>query len=82
MRLSSQSRICSKSIFDFIPIKPFKCALTSREAFSIKEIAFQSGFTSESNFCYTFRKQEGMTPGTYRDKMKGSEMGSGPSNKV
>ena len=49
---------------------------------SVKEIAFQSGFTSESNFCYTFRKQEGMTPGTYRDKMKGSDMGSGPQNKV
>ena len=37
---------------------------------SIKEIAFQSGFSSESAFCSTFRKWEGVTPGTYRDSIR------------
>lgn len=33
---------------------------------SSKEIAFSSGFTSESNFCTTFKKWERLTPYTYR----------------
>ena len=33
---------------------------------SIKEIAFASGFNSESSFCSTFRKWENMTPSEYR----------------
>ena len=33
---------------------------------SVKEIAFNSGFTSESSFCSTFRKWEGLTPGEYK----------------
>ena len=33
----------------------------------IKEIAFSSGFNSESSFCSTFRKWEHMTPGEYRE---------------
>lgn len=33
---------------------------------SIKEIAFRSGFNSESSFCSTFKKREHMTPGEYR----------------
>lgn len=33
---------------------------------SIKEIAFSSGFNSESNFCSTFKKWENMTPSEYR----------------
>lgn len=33
---------------------------------SIKEIAYLSGFHSESSFCATFRKREGITPGAYR----------------
>ncbi|MDO4323411.1 MAG: AraC family transcriptional regulator [Lachnospiraceae bacterium] len=33
---------------------------------SIKEIAFNSGFNSESSFCTTFRKWEHMTPSEYR----------------
>ena len=33
---------------------------------SIKEIAYRSGFNSESSFCSTFRKWEHMTPGEYR----------------
>ena len=33
----------------------------------IKEIAFGSGFNSESSFCSTFRKWEHMTPGEYRE---------------
>jgi len=32
----------------------------------IKEIAFNSGFTSESNFCFTFKKWEKVTPSQYR----------------
>lgn len=33
----------------------------------IKEIAFTSGFNSESSFCSTFRKWEHMTPSEYRE---------------
>ncbi|MFV0466888.1 MAG: helix-turn-helix domain-containing protein [Lachnospiraceae bacterium] len=33
---------------------------------SIKEIAFDSGFTSESGFCSTFKKWEHITPSQYR----------------
>ncbi len=33
---------------------------------SIKSITFSCGFTSESNFCYTFKKWEHMTPTQYR----------------
>ena len=33
---------------------------------SIKEIAFRSGFTDESAFCTAFKKEEGVTPNTYR----------------
>lgn len=32
----------------------------------IKEIGFSCGFTSESIFCTTFRKREGITPSEYR----------------
>ena len=33
---------------------------------SIKEVAFSSGFNSESGFCSTFKKREHITPGEYR----------------
>lgn len=33
---------------------------------SIKEIAFNSGFISESSFCSTFKKREHVTPSEYR----------------
>lgn len=33
---------------------------------TIKEIAFLSGFSSESNFIHAFREKAGMTPGTFR----------------
>lgn len=33
---------------------------------SVKEIAFNSGFISESSFCSTFKKWEGLTPSEYR----------------
>lgn len=36
-------------------------------AYSIKEICFSSGFSSESSFCTTFRKICGMTPSEYRE---------------
>lgn len=36
---------------------------------SIKEIAFTSGFHSESSFCSTFRKREGLTPSAYRERI-------------
>jgi len=38
---------------------------------SIKEIAFASGFNSESGFCSTFRKREGLTPGEFRSRIRG-----------
>lgn len=34
----------------------------------VKEICFQCGFYSESAFCNTFKKWEGMTPGQFRTK--------------
>lgn len=34
----------------------------------IKEIAFATGFNSESSFCSTFKKWEGLTPSEYRAK--------------
>ena len=37
---------------------------------SVKEISFLSGFRSESNFCASFKKREGITPGEYRDRLK------------
>ena len=33
----------------------------------VREIAFATGFSSESGFCTTFKKWEGMTPSRYRD---------------
>lgn len=36
----------------------------------VKEIAFLSGFHSESGFCATFRKREGQTPGEYRASLQ------------
>ena len=33
---------------------------------SVKDIAFSSGFHSETGFCNTFKKWEGMTPSVYR----------------
>ena len=38
---------------------------------SVKEIAFASGFNSESGFCSTFRKWEGITPGEFRGRIRG-----------
>ncbi|MCD7736512.1 MAG: AraC family transcriptional regulator, partial [Lachnospiraceae bacterium] len=35
---------------------------------SVKNIAFSSGFNSESNFCITFKKWEHMTPSDYRNR--------------
>lgn len=35
---------------------------------SAKEICFRCGFRSESAFCNTFRKWEGMAPGQFRKK--------------
>ena len=33
----------------------------------VREIAFATGFSSESGFCTTFKKWEGITPSRYRD---------------
>lgn len=40
--------------------------LLKTSSYSIKEITFSCGFGSESNFCYTFKKWEHMTPSQYR----------------
>lgn len=42
--------------------------LLRTNSMSIKEIAFASGFNSESSFCATFRKREKLTPSEYRAK--------------
>lgn len=35
---------------------------------SVQEIAFQCGFNSAANFCYTFRKMTGISPHAYRKR--------------
>lgn len=40
--------------------------LLMNSTLSIKEIAFSSGFTSESVFCSSFKKRENLTPSEYR----------------
>lgn len=37
--------------------------------YPIKEICFNCGFTSESSFCTTFKKLEGMTPSDFRNQL-------------
>lgn len=41
--------------------------LLKSSALSIREIAFSTGFSSESSFCTTFKKWEGITPSLYRN---------------
>ncbi|MDO5519457.1 MAG: AraC family transcriptional regulator [bacterium] len=43
--------------------------LLKTTALSIKEIAFNSGFSDESNFCTTFKKWELVTPSEYRSPL-------------
>lgn len=45
-----------------------KYMLKSSES-SIKNIAFSTGFNSESNFCTTFKKWENLTPSEYRESI-------------
>ncbi len=40
---------------------------------SVKEICFNTGFSSESVFCNAFRKLDGMTPQSYR--LQGADAG-------
>ncbi|MGN0277546.1 MAG: helix-turn-helix domain-containing protein [Hominisplanchenecus sp.] len=49
-------------------ISAAKFMLKSSER-SIKDIAFSTGFNSESNFCSTFKKWEKVTPGEYRQSI-------------
>lgn len=49
-------------------ISAAKFMLKSSET-SIKDIAFSTGFNSESSFCSTFKKWEGMTPSQYRNRI-------------
>ena len=35
---------------------------------AIQDIAFQTGFNSAANFCYTFRKETGISPHAYRTR--------------
>ncbi len=44
--------------------------LLSTTHISVKEIAYQIGFSSESSFCTCFRKREKMTPVSYRSRMQ------------
>ncbi|MDD6066449.1 MAG: helix-turn-helix domain-containing protein [Firmicutes bacterium] len=36
---------------------------------SIKDIAFRTGFHSESSFCTSFKKYENVTPSQYRKRI-------------
>lgn len=49
-------------------ISAAKFLLKSSEVF-IKDIAFSTGFNSESSFCSTFKKWENMTPSQYRERI-------------
>lgn len=49
-------------------ISAAKFMLKSSET-SIKDIAFSTGFNSESNFCSTFKKWEGITPSQFRNNI-------------
>ena len=40
--------------------------LLKTTTFPVKKVAFSSGFTSESNFCFTFKRWEKLTPSQYR----------------
>ncbi len=42
------------------------CHLLQTTKLSIQDIAFQTGFNSAANFCYTFRKEKGVSPQEYR----------------
>ncbi len=48
-------------------ISAAKMELRTPASPTVKEIAFKCGFNSESSFCSTFRKWEGMTPKEYRE---------------
>lgn len=48
-------------------INAAKFYLKSSPTFPVKEICYSCGFTSESNFCTTFKKLVGMTPSDYRN---------------
>ncbi len=43
--------------------------LLSSTDMTVKEVAFQAGFSDESSFCATFRKREGITPTEYRSAL-------------
>ncbi len=49
-------------------ISAAKFLLKSSET-SVKNIAFSTGFHSESSFCTTFKKWENLTPSQYREKI-------------
>jgi AraC family transcriptional regulator len=40
---------------------------------SIKSIALDMGFSSQSNFTYAFRKATGLTPSEFRDRLRGAD---------
>jgi YesN/AraC family two-component response regulator len=44
--------------------------LLKNTSLSLLDIAFECGFNSQSYFCYTFKKVEGITPKQYRTKMQ------------
>ncbi|HJA67112.1 hypothetical protein B5F07_16770 [Lachnoclostridium sp. An169] len=46
---------------------PTSVVLLKSAALPVREIAFATGFSSESGFCTTFKKWEGMTPSRYKD---------------
>ena len=43
--------------------------LLKTTGYSVQEIAFQCGFNSAANFCYTFRKIAGTSPHAYRKRL-------------
>ena len=60
------------SFSDYLSMYRFKMAKEwlSRSDIPIKDIAAKLRYNNSQNFIRSFRKQEGMTPGQYRDKFK------------
>lgn len=50
--------------------------LLKNSRLSIKDICFRTGFSSESVFCSAFKRNQGMTPGEYRERKESSPPGS------
>ncbi len=66
--------VTPKQLIDEQLLQQLKVALQSSDH-SIKEIAFDYGFASQSHFTKFFRKQTGMTPSEFKQGLRGAGSG-------